>query len=113
MYLISIHAPRVGGDDLHPALLNSTEISIHAPRVGGDEYALQQYISSYEFQSTPPVWGATGCKGHIVEDDSISIHAPRVGGDHISRLGWAWSSSFQSTPPVWGATETERGKAWC
>ena len=35
--LISIHAPREGGDgDLMAALLTSLGISIHAPREGGD-----------------------------------------------------------------------------
>ena len=33
---ISIHAPREGGDDLMAALLTSLGISIHAPREGGD-----------------------------------------------------------------------------
>ena len=38
--------------------------------------------SNTEFQSTPPVWGATKVT-NIMADGSIciSIHAPRVGGD--------------------------------
>ena len=36
-----------------------------------------------EFQSTPPVWGATRTLKIRVEQCEISIHAPRVGSD-----GW-------------------------
>ena len=35
-----------------------------------------------EFQSTPPVWGATKAMHAQAQDHwFISIHAPRVGGD--------------------------------
>ena len=34
-----------------------------------------------EFQSTPPVWGATGPLCLYLRCFYISIHAPRVGGD--------------------------------
>ena len=57
--LISIHAPRVGGDDRHHQVVVRLVISIHAPRVGGD---LSWFWGSYPLPS-------------------ISIHAPRVGGD--------------------------------
>ena len=43
--LISIHAPRVGGD--RTMLMNGFQgsiISIHAPRVGGDYSIRQRYI---------------------------------------------------------------------
>ena len=55
---ISIHAPRVGGDDMLPAETGWRVISIHAPRVGGDDMLPAE----------------TGWR-------VISIHAPRVGGD--------------------------------
>ena len=35
------------------------------------------------FQSTLPVWGATGKAPPTEPDDLISIHAPRVGSDSI------------------------------
>ena len=58
-------------------------MEIHAPRVGGDLTKLDLLEISIVFQSTPPVWGATGdlAAGGVLED--ISIHAPRVGGDAI------------------------------
>ena len=102
--VISIHAPRVGGDYPFPrtscasplfqstppvwgatrastASLVSLRISIHAPRVGGDDDKIGLYNPSVEFQSTPPVWGATRRGGYGQRRAAISIHAPRVGGD--------------------------------
>ena len=58
---ISIHAPRVGRDDLFGRIDNIYVISIHAPRVGRD-ISLAAY--------------SVKCLG-------ISIHAPRVGRDHL------------------------------
>ena len=59
--IISIHAPRVGSDFfLLKNCVYSISISIHAPRVGSD---LMMYTSPscvVLFQSTLPVWGATG-----------------------------------------------------
>ena len=100
---ISIHAPRVGSD--HPGLRHPEHhpISIHAPRVGSDLPQPPPKAPQIRFQSTLPVWGATG---RAVKRDFplvISIHAPRVGSD-----GGAWGTflyrRFQSTLPVWGAT---------
>ena len=56
-------------------------ISIHAPRVGSDVQAISQFGELYEFQSTLPVWGATGRRGPRSRRRGISIHAPRVGSD--------------------------------
>ena len=62
---------------------------------------------SVVFQSTPPVWGATG--GHELGGDrsTISIHAPRVGGDPPKATRKKVVTIFQSTPPVWGATDAQ------
>ena len=56
--MISIHAPREGGDDTVKAAAAVAGISIHAPREGGDSRAC--------------------CKALYAV---ISIHAPREGGD--------------------------------
>ena len=102
--LISIHAPRVGGDILTLASFCICLISIHAPRVGGDRPALAlqfpccyfnprppcggrpavillDVVAVLAFQSTPPVWGATPHPQEDLLALVISIHAPRVGGD--------------------------------
>ena len=57
-------------------------ISIHAPRVGGDVLKAA-YPSYYRdiFQSTPPVRGATLIPAFASNHHIISIHAPRAGGD--------------------------------
>ena len=58
--MISIHAPRVGGDRSAEAYCQHCKaISIHAPRVGGDGVKCLADWDRLEFQSTPPVWGAT------------------------------------------------------
>ena len=101
---ISIHAPRVGSDTLLVVLVMSRVlISIHAPRVGSD-FALCRFYWAFwyfnprspcgerqhmvwtqaqriRFQSTLPVWGATGSSCTLLLFVVISIHAPRVGSD--------------------------------
>ncbi len=57
-------------------------ISIHAPRAGGDELDVIAEMEPELFQSTPPVRGATGKPTIKTYDLVISIHAPRAGGDH-------------------------------
>ena len=56
-------------------------ISIHAPRVGRDESGDSIERLAQQFQSTRPVWGATGRCGNAEIHREISIHAPRVGRD--------------------------------
>ena len=56
---ISIHAPRAGGDQDRANVATQMRISIHAPRAGGDGIAIERSETKKEFQSTPPVRGAT------------------------------------------------------
>ena len=103
--LISIHAPREGGDALTVSLWYYTEsISIHAPREGGDKKSAPLLLRGHKFQSTPPARGATspaalrssncfyfnprpprggrpGLTYRVTSNPEISIHAPREGGD--------------------------------
>ena len=105
---ISIHAPRAGGDEFPMAVTKMRFISIHAPRAGGD--SLLTAYSSFrtyfnprppcggrlrrketaeggeQFQSTPPVRGATHFPSTSDRHPAISIHAPRAGGDRRGRL---------------------------
>ena len=81
---ISIHAPRVGSDYDKPFVSDLGSISIHAPRVGSDSWSDCRHPSETVFQSTLPVWGATGAGAvEVVADYRISIHAPRVGSDPL------------------------------
>ena len=83
LHIISIHAPREGGDcsNLH-MIHDCFMISIHAPREGGDRRRLGP--------------SAAAC--------SISIHAPREGGDENWWQRDGQICGFQSTPPARGAT---------
>ena len=63
--------------------LRTASISIHAPRVGRDIFGRSRTPCNVEFQSTRPVWGATGLHAFLVQQGRISIHAPRVGRDVI------------------------------
>ena len=126
-FVVSIHAPRVGGDTRAIWPISRARVSIHAPRVGGDSRANLRFSTDTGFQSTPPAWGATRAVGAVPLCARVSIHAPRVGGDvlagqtdgrltrvsiHAPRVGgdaqrglcFCSTSQFQSTPPAWGAT---------
>ena len=79
---ISIHAPRVGCDAAKiQSGIASIFISIHAPRVGCDVLPSAVEALTALFQSTHPVWGATGRQNANWTAFNISIHAPRVGCD--------------------------------
>ena len=148
---ISIHAPCAGGD--HTLIVTAANILQHfnpRPLCRGRHLAAYPVniiinfnprplcrgrqcvpcrimFSPRQFQSTPPVQGATSCMAFAaVTASDISIHAPCAGGDALSLLArrsalyfnprplcrgrltpHAGTSSyliFQSTPPVQGAT---------
>ena len=102
--VVSIHAPRMGSDNIKTGLLGWDEVSIHAPRMGSD-------------MATTLV---------AVRVPNVSIHAPRVGSDRTmpgKQLGFARfnprspcgerpglsvrtrrSGRVSIHAPVWGAT---------
>ena len=108
---ISIHAPRAGGDRPGKDITEQEYISIHAPRAGGDVDNMVEKGLKFEFQSTPPVRGATVDADNERLWTLISIHAPRAGGD--LRICFLTSATirFQSTPPVRGATQVQGSKS--
>ena len=95
--------------------------------------AMEEYIGR-KFQSTHPVWGATGCPTCSSQRIYISIHAPRVGCDQRGPAPGLDGTDFnprtpcgvrqaqqtiphhtvgfQSTHPVWGATKTSSPLVW-
>ena len=88
--MISIHAPRAGGDAGYYPFRIYPFISIHAPRAGGDARFHIYLLLRGAFQSTPPVRGATRTLHQRHKALDISIHAPRAGGDismHSSTTG--------------------------
>ena len=144
---ISIHAPHTGSDKDRNRDRSVRRISIHAPHTGSDGTlttgtAHTSYFNPRSpygerrgrdpgltahggFQSTLPIWGATGVlmpdsgtisfqstlpiRGATVsvqdghDEARISIHAPHTGSDR-EVLKSRTSSPFQSTLPIRGAT---------
>ena len=72
--------PREGGDGSLDVIGNKAVISIHAPREGGDVLPKDKADEIALFQSTPPARGATAGHHLTVAAQVISIHAPREGG---------------------------------
>ena len=71
----------MGCDPYTSFFLYRTSISIHAPRVGCDDIPGPGVLGNCVFQSTHPVWGATRQLDSAQSFITISIHAPRVGCD--------------------------------
>ena len=78
--MISIHAPREGGDERGACRHDGLHISIHAPREGGD-------YKEWE----------TDTKALY-----ISIHAPREGGDYFTNFLACIPYNFNPRPPRGG-----------
>ena len=72
----------------------------------GSDLLVVSSISSQQFQSTLPGWGATGAMGVERRHERISIHAPRMGSDSAGRWVDITTIPFQSTLPGWGATRS-------
>mgnify|MGYP001666029141 CR=1 FL=1 len=124
---ISIHAPRVGSDYVHgsivagpndfnprspcgerrPCVLNCaapTKFQSTLPVWGATGYMLGNGVTLDEFQSTLPVWGATI---HPVRCHHLwGYFNPRSPcGERLADVLFAVpQKTFQSTLPVWGAT---------
>ena len=81
-YLISIHAPREGGDHTTFRDLRLTVgISIHAPREGGDRWGPVVRHGGRISIHAPREGGDTMAGAGTAAPHQISIHAPREGGD--------------------------------
>ena len=83
-------------------------ISIHAPRVGSDNYTMMDNLGVAIFQSTLPVWGATGPERHRAGRMLFQSTLP-VWGATLMDFYILGSGEFQSTLPVWGATYVKSG----
>ena len=89
LYIVSIHAPRVGCDILQQEYNKLLNVSIHAPRVGCDIRDLSVNPHTLVSIHAPRV----GCDVLIKRINEsafiVSIHAPRVGCDRRSyRYFW-------------------------
>ena len=105
---ISIHAPRVGGDEITPACPSTSGNFNPRPPCGGRRNRCMSREQNRDFNPRPPCGGRPANRGVLPTQVGISIHAPRVGGDGFRFYFAAGSGQFQSTPPVWGATSESR-----
>ena len=132
--LISIHAPREGGDRLFGDMPPKTiHFNPRPPRGGRQSSTIgKRKISDYfnprpprggrrvichsrqqdrGFQSTPPARGATAESLQASAWPQISIHAPREGGDSAFFCGSISSNYFNPRPPRGGRLLTSTGGA--
>ena len=79
--VISIHAPREGGDHQQPYHHQCVRISIHAPREGGDVGVQMKSFNTKISIHAPREGGDAVSPACLINYDKISIHAPREGGD--------------------------------
>ena len=106
--LISIHAPRAGGDVHRSHTSDCPRAFQSTPPVRGATIRRRCKAAEKQlFQSTPPVRGATIFQCFPRSNTVISIHAPRAGSDGITAVCKYYLCIFQSTLPVRGATEAE------
>ena len=102
--LISIHAPRVGGDFSGIGNAIGSVIFQSTPPVWGATSPGQSRTYSRLFQSTPPVWGATSPNAGLPSSSRDFNPRPPCGGRPENLGSFDRYLTFQSTPPVWGAT---------
>ena len=101
--IISIHAPRVGGDGTASAFDLHRGISIHAPRVGGDRMPEVHRLDLMAISIHAPRVGGDPHGGYpVFMAGVISIHAHRVGGDGLTQVQLADELDFNPRPPCGG-----------
>ena len=84
--------------------LKFTDISIHAPRVGSDQMQFPcQLLLTYFYPRSPRGERPDTARLNY-EIVKISIHAPRVGSDASIAAAGCHLCGFLSTLPAWGAT---------
>ena len=108
-YIVSIHAPRVGRDEVIVRIDHGSHVSIHAPRVGRDIVLRPLRISLLSFNSRTPCGARLSISISCSTFVPVSIHAPRVGRDAIDHSKQQQNKRFQFTHPVWGATALYHG----
>ena len=100
--VISIHAPREGGDlDGAPGPGECQNFNPRPPR-GGRPISIFKSNRFSKFQSTPPARGATNTRCRSIFGHYISIHAPREGGDQHSYTKEVSIKNFNPRPPRGG-----------
>ena len=95
--------PPVRGATGSPSTINLILlISIHAPRAGGDAIRGRPGGYSFYFNPRPPCGGRLRAVHGPVRLYGISIHAPRAGGDGMEQMGTGERPNFNPRPPCGG-----------
>ena len=81
------------------------EVSIHAPYAGSDDCTHAVIDGVRQFQSTPPMQGATGTTKASVSGNTGFNPRPLCRERRQMRSSRLSSRMFQSTPPMQGATD--------
>ena len=105
--VISIHAPREGGDIDLAQCCHSGCISIHAPARGATASRMPIRALLNNFNPRPREGGDV-CQRRLQNCRLISIHAPARGATPVDPVT-VGAALFQSTPPTRGATLRSRG----
>ena len=108
--LISIHAPREGGDCSHTYQQEATQISIHAPCEGGDVGGIRSVRLCGDFNPRPPARGATQRKPAAGVSAAFQSTPPRKGGDADGDRQHHRKSISIHAPPRGGRRNGQRKK---
>ena len=101
---ISIHAPRVGRDQIATVAVLPVFISIHAPRVGRDLGQQKRAVDQQDFNPRAPCGARHKCDKRDRDDyHYFNPRAPCGARQPLPFLEFL-RVQFQSTRPVWGAT---------
>ena len=79
-------------------------VSIHAPRVGGDLRVSVRKTVRLCFNPRPPRGGRRANAPPVTFALTGFNPRPPRGGDPVHQFWWGHRAEFQSTPPAWGAT---------
>ena len=110
--LISIHAPREGGDPLGRYTTSTPQRNFNPrPPRGGRRWTETGGCTISGFQSTPPARGATGLDICALHAALISIHAPREGGDFTALSTNFVFLHFNPRPPRGGRRPTRSARS--
>ena len=102
--MISIHAPREGGDGNFQLILVQIGISIHAPREGGDFWPAWVSGSICDFNPRPPRGGRLPATYLPHGTPQFQSTPPARGATLLCCILTLYQELFQSTPPARGAT---------
>jgi len=104
--IVSIHAPRVGGDKIARVPRNVVRSFNPRPPRGGRQSPNYSASSSSSFNPRPPRGGRQQREGGDTPCLQFQSTPPAWGATTFGAITMPHARMFQSTPPAWGATST-------